>query len=72
MFMDNKKIKLSLNTPRAIRKTLARISNMLINNEIEPKIANTIIYSSNVILSSIRTDELEKKILELEELVGDK
>lgn len=67
-----KKIRLKLSTPRDIRKTLSKITNMIINNEIDPKKANTIIYSCNSILNSIRTDELEKQLQEMEEIINDK
>lgn len=70
--MGNKKIRLRLSTPSEIRKTLARITNMIANNEIDTKKANTIIYSCNSILNSIRTDELEKQVQELEEYINDK
>ncbi|CAI3536107.1 MAG: hypothetical protein ACLUC0_01015 [Clostridium neonatale] len=70
--MSEKKIRLRLNTPKDIRRTLAKVTNMIANGEIDTKKANTIIYSCNAILASIRTDELEKKIAELEELVNDK
>jgi hypothetical protein len=66
----NKKIRLRLSTPSDIRKTLARITNMIVNNEIDSKKANTIIYSCNSILNSIRADEQEKKIQELEEYIN--
>ncbi|MEG2457999.1 MAG: hypothetical protein RSB41_03820 [Bacilli bacterium] len=68
---NNKKIRLRLSTPSDIRKTLARITNMIVNNEIDSKKANTIIYSCNSILNSIRADEQEKKIQELEEYIND-
>ncbi len=67
-----KKIRLKLSTPSDVRKTLAKITNMIANNEIDTKKANTIIYSCNSILNSIRVDELEKQIQELEDLVNDK
>ncbi|PWL52073.1 hypothetical protein KQH81_07040 [Clostridium cadaveris] len=70
--MSDKKIRLRLSTPSEIRKTLARITNMIANNEIDTKKANTIIYSCNAILNSIRTDELEKQVQELEDMVNDK
>ncbi len=44
---------------------------MIVNNEIDSKKANTIIYSCNSILNSIRADELEKKIQELESYIND-
>ena len=68
---ENKKIRLRLNSPKDRRKTLAKITNMIINNEIDSKKANTIIYSCNSILNSIRADELEKKIQELESYIND-
>ena len=68
---ENKKIRLRLNSPKDIRKTLAKITNMIVNNEIDSKKANTIIYSCNSILYSIRADELEKKIQELESYIND-
>lgn len=72
MSNQNRKIRLRLSTPSEIRKTLARITNMIANNEIDTKKANTIIYSCNSILSSIRTDELEKQVQKLEEYINDK
>ncbi len=72
MSNEKKKIRLRLSTPSEIRKTLARITNMIANNEIDTKKANTIIYSCNSILNSIRTDELEKQVQKLEEYINDK
>lgn len=72
MANEEKKIRLRLNTPSDIRKTLARITNMIANNEIDTKKANTIIYSCNSILNSIRVDDQEKRIAELEEYINDK
>lgn len=71
MANEEKKIRLRLNTPSDIRKTLARITNMIANNEIDTKKANTIIYSCNSILNSIRVDELEKQVQDLEDLIND-
>lgn len=68
----DKKVRLRLSTPSDVRKTLSKITNMIANNEIDTKKANTIIYACNSILNSIRTDELEKQIQELEDLVNDK
>lgn len=72
MSNEKKKIRLRLSTPNDIRKTLARVTNMIANNEIDTKKANTIIYSCNSILNSIRVDEQEKRISELEEYINDK
>ena len=71
MANEEKKLRLRLNTPSDIRRTLARITNMIANNEIDTKKANTIIYSCNSILNSIRVDELEKQVQDLEDLIND-
>lgn len=72
--VDNKMCELSdlsdeeLN-PQAVTKVLARVVHMVSNGTIDTKSANTIILACNAILSGIRTDEQEKKINELEELL---
>lgn len=60
---------LKLDTPQAVRKALARVANMVLNGELDTKTANSIILACNAILSGIRTDEQEKKIAELEEIL---
>lgn len=69
---EKKRLRLRLSTPGDIRKTLAKITNMIANNEIDIKRANTIIYSCNSILNSIRVDEQERRIAELEDYINDK
>ena len=54
---NGKKIKLRWNSPTEIRRSLARVNNMVLNNEITAKEANSIYYSDNMILKAI---ELEK------------
>ena len=61
--------RLKLSTPRDIQRALSRVSNMVLNGELDPKQANTIIYACNVILGTIRADEQQKKIDELEQLL---
>lgn len=65
-----KKIALRLSTPRDVKKTLSRISNLVANGEMDTKQANTIILACNTILGAIRLDEQQKKIEMLEELVN--
>lgn len=65
-----KSIKLS--NPSEVRKALSRIANMVLNGELDPKAANSIILACNAILGGIRTDEQEKKIRELEEILMEK
>lgn len=45
---------------------MTRVSNMVLNGEIAPQQANTIIYAGNAVLSSIRADEQERRLTELE------
>ena len=61
--------RLNLSTPRDVRKSANRVANMLLNDELEPKPANAILYACNVCLVSIRTDEQERRLDELEKLV---
>ena len=44
---------------------------MALNGEIDSKTANTIILACNTVLGSIRTDEQQKKIDELEVILND-
>jgi hypothetical protein len=60
------KLRFRLSTPAEVRKSLARIVNMLANGDIEPKTANAIVIACNAILSSIRTDEQQRQIEEME------
>lgn len=66
-----KKISLRLSTPRDVKKTLSRISNLVANGEMDTKQANTIILACNTILGAIRLDEQQKKIEMLEALVNE-
>ena len=63
------KLRLKLKTPEEVRKTLSRVINMSANGEMDTKAANTIINGCNAVLSSIRTDEQQRKIDQLEKLL---
>ncbi|MDO9492492.1 hypothetical protein [Acetobacterium sp.] len=63
--------RISLKTPADVRRALNRVANMVLNGEIDTKRANTIIFACNSILGAIRTDEQQKKIDELEELLNE-
>ncbi len=67
--MSTRRKRIKLSTPQEVRKALARVANMVLNNELEAKQANAIMYACNIILSGIRTDEQQKKIDELEKLL---
>lgn len=60
-----------MGTPTEVRRTLARVANMAANGEMDTKIANTIILACNAVLSAIRTDEQQRKIDQLEELLNE-
>ena len=61
--------KLSWSNAKEVRRSLAAINNMLLNKTIEPDRARAIIYGANNILASIRTDEQEKQIEELKQVL---
>lgn len=63
-------IRLKTNTPTDIRRTLTRVMNMAANGQMDAKTANTIIVGCNAVLSSIRIDEQQRKIEELEKIIN--
>ena len=68
---ESKRLRLKLTTATEVRRALTRVSNMVLNGELDPKRANAIILACNAILSSIRTDEQGEKMAELEELLAE-
>lgn len=64
-------IRLKLSAATEVHRTLARVSNMVVNGKIDTKKANTIILACNAILSAIRTNEQQVKIDELEKLLNE-
>jgi len=60
---------LKLSTPIEVRRALSRVANMVLNNELSSQQANTIIYGCNIILGSVRVDEQQRKLDELEKIV---
>lgn len=60
---------LKMSSPQEIRRAISRIANMVLNGEIDPKSANTLIYACNSALTAVRTDEYRKKVEELELLL---
>ncbi len=63
-------IRLKTKTPSDIRRTLTRVMNMAANGQMDTKTANTVIVGCNAVLSSIRADEQQKKIEELEKILN--
>lgn len=70
--MEKRRKNLKLATPSDIRKALSKVANMVLNGEIDTKTANTLTVVCNALLSSIRVDEQEKRIEELEVLLEQK
>ena len=69
--MTKEELELRMRTTTEIKRTLARVANMALNGEIDTKVANTVILACNAILGAIKTDEQQKKIDELEELLNE-
>ena len=65
--MQKKRLKMT--TSREVRRAVNRITNMLLNGEIDPKTANAILYGCNVCLGAIRVDDQQAKLDELEKTV---
>lgn len=65
--MGNYKFKTS--TSREVRKTLSTLVNLVANDRIDQKKANSIVYITNAILTSIRIDDQEKEIQELKDMI---
>lgn len=63
---------LRLSTPKEVRQAVTKTVNEIRNGELTPQQGNAIITGCNVVLSSIRIDEQEKKIAELECLLENK
>lgn len=63
-------IRLKTKTPTEVRRTLSRVMNMVANGQMDNKTANTIILGCNAVLSAIRTDEQQRKINELENMLN--
>ena len=58
-----------MGTPQEVRRTLNRVSNLVLNRQMDSKDANAIIYACNATLSAIRIDEQEKRIDSLERII---
>ncbi len=60
---------LKLSTPADIRRSIGRISNMILNGEVNPKQGNALLYACNSALNVIKASELQTKLDELEALL---
>ena len=62
-------MKMKLSTPKEVRKTLSTLVNLVANDQMDQKKANSIVYITNAILTAIRVGEQEKQIQELKQIV---
>lgn len=60
---------LKLSTPEEIRKAISRVANMVLNGEIDTKVAKALLYACNSALAAVRIDEYKRKVEELEILL---
>ena len=63
------KKRLKMGTSTEVRRTVNRITNMLLNGEIDAKTANALLYGCNVCLGAIRVDDQQAQLNELERMV---
>ena len=62
---------LRLKTPVDIRRALAKVANMTLDGRLDPKAANAFVACANVLLSSLRIDEQERRLEELEKMANE-
>ena len=61
---NGKKIKLRWNNPTEVRRSLAKINNMVANCELPAKEANEIFYSANLVLKALEMEAAVQKGVE--------
>ena len=54
-------MKLRWNSPSAVRRSLAKINNMLLNREIDPIRASKAARNANLILKALELEQMQKK-----------
>ena len=67
--MQKKRLKMT--SSREVRRCVNRISNMLLNGELDARTANAILYGCNVCLGAIRIDDQQAKLDELEKTIAE-
>lgn len=53
---NGKKIKLRWDSPKAVRRSLAKVNNLVVNGELPAKEANAIFYSANLLLKALEME----------------
>lgn len=69
--MANKKIRLKFTDNKEIRKSLNRVANMVVNNELDPQRASAIATLCNTILKAEKQLEIEKQMEEILDLIDE-
>ena len=64
-------MQLRLKTPTDIRRGLQKVANLTISEKLDPRAANAFVACCNAILSSLRTDEQERRLVALEKIILD-
>lgn len=65
-----KKLRLRFGTAADVRRSVARINNLVINGQLGAKEANAIIYGCQSILQALRQDEYEQQITQIGEEIA--
>ena len=60
---------LKMSTVTEVRRAMTRVANLVLRGELTPKEASAIIYAAQTILQSIRVDDQQKRMEELEALL---
>jgi hypothetical protein len=63
------KKRLKMGTSTEVKRAVNRITNMLLNGEIDARTANALLYGCNVCLGAIRVDDQQAQLNELERMV---
>lgn len=63
------KKRLKMGTSTEVKRAVNRITNMLLNGEINARTANALLYGCNVCLGAIRVDDQQAQLNELERMV---
>lgn len=58
---NGKTIRLRWNTATQVRRSLARVNNLVLNGALTPKQANSVYFSANLILKAIELEQQNNK-----------
>lgn len=58
---NGKTIRLRWNTETQVRRSLARVNNLVLNGALTPKQANSVYFSANLILKAIELEQQNNK-----------